>query len=187
MTAITVLGDSVPRGHRTDATAWPRRLADAADGDATVAVRGHVGTSLAALADDPPTAAGDNADRRLVLVHAGHNDAQLSDGDPRVPLARFRAAATSLDRTLAAADGVDRHAFVGLIPLLDVGAVPFADVQPDRALRYDAALSDAVDTHLPVAEPVGAWRERTVDGVHPDGDGHAHLARRVADRLLADG
>ncbi len=187
MTTLSVLGDSVPNGYGADAPAWPRRVPDLIGAsDATVARHGDVGTTLASLADAAPEAVADADGAPLVvLVHAGHNDAQLSGGDPRVTVERFRTAAASLDRALAAADAVDRHAFVGLVPLLDVGAVPLSDAQPDRALRYDAALAGAVDTHLPVAEPVDDWDERTVDGVHPDAAGHEYLARRVADWLDA--
>lgn len=184
MTTLSVLGDSVPNGYGADAAAWPRRVADLLDSDATVSCHGDVGTTLADLSTAAPEVPADHdGDRPTVLVHAGHNDAQLSGGEPRVPVERFRAAAAALDRALAGADAVERHAFVGLVPPLDVGAVRFADDQPDRALRYDAALAEAVDVHLPVAEPVADWRERTVDGVHPDAAGHAYVARRVADWL----
>jgi lysophospholipase L1-like esterase len=78
---------------------------------------------------------------------------------------------------------VDRHAFVGLVPLLRLdapGSVPFGDDQPDRSLSYDALLADRVREHLPVGRPVDDWIARTADGVHPNGTGHAFLAERVA-------
>jgi hypothetical protein len=78
---------------------------------------------------------------------------------------------------------VDRHAFVGLVPLhrLDApGSVPFDGSQPGRSLAYDDALAASVSTHLPVARPVDDWRDRTTDGVHPNEAGHAVVAGRVA-------
>jgi lysophospholipase L1-like esterase len=123
----------------------------------------------------------------VVLVHAGHNDAQLSGGEPRVPIDRLRAAAARLDGTLADHDAVDRHAFVGLVPLLPDRGVPFDDAQPDRSLDYDDALAETVATHLTVARPVGEWDERTADGVHPNEAGHAYVAARVAAWLADDG
>ena len=182
---VLVLGDSVPDGARTDAAGWPRRLPDrVASSGVDVTVRADMSTELAALADG----ASIPDEGAVVLVHAGHNDAQLGGGDPRVPEARFRAAAAELDERLAASAAVARHAFVGLVPLLpleDPEAVPLSDAQPARSLDYDDALATAVETHLPVARPVGAWHDRTADGVHPDDAGHAHVADRVADWLRA--
>jgi len=183
-TTLLVLGDSVPHGNRTEATAWPRRLpslVERVDGD-RVTVRGGTGTTLAALAAeaDQRIESVAESERIVALVHAGHNDAQLSGGDPRVSLEEFRTAAARLDERLAADPAVDRHAFVGLVPLLPGHDVPFADAHPERSLAYDDALEETVDTHLGVARPVTAWADRTADGVHPDGDGHAAVARRVA-------
>jgi len=192
---VLVLGDSVSAGERTDATAWPERLPTLVDGldDARVAVRGDTGTALADLTAEAASHVDELAEERgdefaeeregrpVVLVHAGHNDAQLSGGDPRVTEARFRAAAAEVDATLAFHPAVDRHAFVGLVPLLPDRGVPFADVQPERSLAYDDALAETVETHLPVARPVGDWRDRTADGVHPNEAGHAFVARRVAE------
>ena len=159
-------------------------------------VRGDTGTTLASLADDTEAhldaaleelstlAALSTADPRVVvLVHAGHNDAQLSGGEPRVPETAFRHAATLLDRALADHPAVARHGFVGLVPLLPGHRVPFADAQPARSLTYDDALADSVATHYPVARPVGDWHDRTADGVHPEAAGHAAVARTVAERL----
>jgi lysophospholipase L1-like esterase len=118
-----------------------------------------------------------------VLVHAGHNDAQLSGGDPRVTKGLFRDAAADIDRALASRPAVDRHAFVGLVPLLRVdrpGAVPFGETQPDRSLAYDDILAETVTDHVPVARPVDDWVDRTEDGVHPNETGHAFVAERVA-------
>lgn len=188
MTRLLVLGDSVPNGARTDADGWPRRLPDLVESVTSVRLHGDVGTSLAALSDEAPAVL-DGADGVTVLVHAGHNDAQLSGGEPRVSEARFREAAATLDQTLADHPAVDRRAFVGLVPLLRLDApdsVPFAEVQPERALAYDDLLAEAVDSHVPVARPTAAWRDRTVDGVHPDDAGHAAVAERVA-AWLTDG
>lgn len=159
-------------------------------------VRGDTGTTLASLADDAEAhldaaleelstlAVLSTADPRVVvLVHAGHNDAQLSGGEPRVSETAFRHAATLLDRALADHPAVARHGFVGLVPLLPDHQVPFADAQPARSLTYDDALADSVATHYPVARPVGDWHDRTADGVHPEGAGHAVVARTVAERL----
>ena len=207
--ALVVLGDSVPTGNATDATAWPDRLVEAGEttdetGETTdetggtdhrlagvpVVVRGDTGTTLASLADDAAAhldaalaelAATDP--RVVVLVHTGHNDAQLSGGAPRVPETEFRHAATVLDRALADHPAVARHGFVGLVPLLPDHGVPFADAQPTRSLTYDDALADSVTTHIPVARPVGDWHDQTADGVHPDGTGHAAVARAVGDLL----
>lgn len=184
-TELLVVGDSVPPGEATDAAGWPRRLPSLVDGlDAErVAVTAGMGQTLNDLAvecraavDDAAPAAGD----LVVLVHAGHNDAQLSGGDPRVSVERFRAAAARTDRRLADHPAVDRHAFVGLVPLLPGHGVPFADAQPGRSLDYDDALAETVETHLPVARPVEAWADRTADGVHPAATGHAAIAERVA-------
>lgn len=187
MTRLVVLGDSVPAGERTDGPGWPRRLPrlleELAEDD--VSIHGGMGTSLAELATDaeevlPDAPSGD----LLVVVHAGHNDAQLRGGEPRVDPSRVRAAAATLDGLLSAR--ADRYTFLGLVPLLSLeepGAVPFSDAQPERSLEYDEILAETVGTHLPVAEPVGAWRERTVDGVHPGEAGHAYLAEQVADWL----
>ena len=189
--ALVVLGDSVQAGNYTDATGWPARLADRCEplADAPLSRVGETATTLAELAEtaddhladavaDAPT-----ADSRLcVVVHAGHNDAQLSGDDPRVPEGEFRHAATELDRTLAAHDAVGWHGFLGLVPLVSVpGGVGFDDAQPDRSLVYDDALAAAVGNHRAVARPVEAWRDRTADGVHPNERGHDHLAAVVAD------
>jgi len=198
VSTVLVLGDSVPAGERTDATAWPRRLPDLVEGvaDARIVVRGGMATTLADLAVGATTAVDDvvgeggpetdPAGETVVLVHAGHNDAQLSGGEPRVETERFRAAAARLDRTLADHAAVDRHAFVGLVPLLPDRAVPFADAQPDRSLGYDDALGERVGTHLPVTRPVTDWDARTADGVHPNEAGHAHVAARVAAWLAGE-
>ena len=112
---VLVLGDSVPDGARTDAPGWPRRLSDRiASSRVDVTVRATMSTELAELADG----ASMPDERTVVLVHAGHDDAQLGGGDPRVPEKRFRAAAAELDERLAASAAVARHAFVGLVPLL---------------------------------------------------------------------
>lgn len=185
---LLVLGDSVPLGERTDAEAWPHRLPELVDSfDGRVDVRGSMGVSLASLADGLSDHLADAAtDSLTVLVHAGHNDAQLSGDDPRVTKETFRDAATEIDRTLASRPAVDRHAFVGLVPLLRVdrpGAVPFDEAQPDRSLAYDDILAETVADHVPVAHPVDDWVDRTEDGVHPNEAGHAFVAERVAEWL----
>lgn len=171
--SIRVLGDSVAAGYGTDdSPAWPHRIADAPGESVSVTVRGGVGTTLTDHAADTATA-GDSGEV-TVLVHAGHNDA-------------FRAAAARLDAALSAADRVTSHAFVGLLPLLDVaGGVGFSAAQPQRALAFDDALAAAVDTHLPVARPIDAWRDRTRDGVHPTPTGHQAVASTVADWLAGE-
>ena len=180
---MDVLGDSVPDGARTDAPGWPCRLPDrVGSSGVNVTVRANMSAELSELADG----ASMPDERTIVLVHAGHNDAQLGGGDPRVPEKRFRAAAAELDERLAASAAVTRHAFVGLVPLLpldDPETVPLSDAQPARSLDYDDALAAAVETHLSVAQPVEAWHDRTADGVHPGDAGHAHVADRVADWL----
>ena len=201
---LTGAGDAVAEPH--DAVAEPHDEFDEPGSSLTetdspltglpVVVRGDTGTTLASLADDAEThldvaleelstlAALSTADPRVVvLVHAGHNDAQLSGGEPRVSETEFRHAATLLDRALADHPAVTRHGFVGLVPLLPDHRVPFADGQPARSLTYDDALADSVATHYPVARPVGDWHDRTADGVHPEGAGHAAVARTVAERL----
>ena len=190
--AVLVLGDSVPNGAVTSATAWPRTVADRTGAD--LHIHGSMGTTMVDLADGTAAALrealpgedregtpGGSGRGTVALVHAGHNDAQLSGGDPRVTEAAFRAAARTVDERLADAAAVDRHAFVGLVPLLSLasGGVGFSEAQPDRALAYDRTLGDTVATHLSVAEPVEAWQDRTVDGVHPSEAGHATLADRV--------
>ena len=197
--AVLVLGDSVPNGAVTSARAWPRKVADRTGAD--LHVHGSMGTTMVDLADETAAALrealpgedregtpGGSGRGTVALVHAGHNDAQLSGGDPRVTEAAFRAAARTVEERLADAAAVDRHAFLGLVPLLSLasGGVGFSDAQPDRALAYDRTLGDAVATHLPVAEPVETWRDRTVDGVHPSEAGHAALAERVTAWLEDD-
>lgn len=158
-----VLGDSVPHGERTSATGWPHRV----DGVSTVAVHGGRGVSLASLASDVTsgelaiaTKNGRESDH-VGVVHAGHNDAQLSGGEPRVTEPEFVEAAR-LDAFLDSHQGVDRHAFVGLVPLLRLDrpeSVPFDESQSARSLAYDEALAEvaeAVDTHLTEARPVEA-------------------------------
>jgi lysophospholipase L1-like esterase len=144
-----------------------------------------MGITVPDLADEAAAAiaAIEDADELVVLVHAGHNDAQSSGDEPRVPEVEFVAAATGLDGLLSEHRQISRHAFVGLVPLLsleDPGSVPFSDDQPGRSLQYDRALSGAVETHLELARPVADWRDRTTDGVHPNGAGHAAIADRVA-------
>lgn len=186
MVRLLVVGDSVPLGERSDTEAWPERLPALVESLAAddVTVRAEMGAALASLADHEFTVDGPT----VVLVHAGHNDAQLSGGDPRVTAATFREVAADLDRRLGDAPDVTRHAFVGLVPLLPLDredAVPFSAEQPDRSLRYDDLLAERVATHLPVARPVDDWHDRTADGVHPNGAGHAFLADRVAQWLQA--
>jgi len=187
---LVVVGDSVPLGRRCGALPWPHRLVPLlpGPGDRRLSLHARAGVALADLDDTlaDAVARAATADRLTVLVHAGHNDAQLRDGTPRVEKPAFGRAARDLDRTLAAAPAVDRHAFVGPVPLLrldEPGSVPFDGAQPDRSLAYDELLADAVATHVPVARPVSAWRERTVDGVHPNAEGHRRIAERVAAAL----
>ncbi|MFC7136985.1 hypothetical protein ACFQRB_11955 [Halobaculum litoreum] len=162
------------------------------DRDEPVSVHARTGVALADLAATVADAVARTASEPslTVLVHAGHNDAQLREGAPRVDPAAFRDAAGALDRRLDAHPAVDRHLFVGLVPLLPSdrpGAVPFADAQPARSLAYDDLLAWTVAEHVPLARPVSAWRDRTVDGVHPTGDGHGYVADRVAAALHGDG
>lgn len=183
-TTILVLGDSVPAGETTAATPWPRRLPSIVDGleDARVEMRGGMGTTLADLAHEVEQeieSVSSGGDRTVVFVHAGHNDVQLRGEEPRVREERFRAAAARADSALSDHPSVDRHAFVGLVPLLPGYDVSFADAQPERSLAYDDALAETVDDHLPVARPVDAWHDRTADGVHPDREGHTAIAERV--------
>lgn len=190
MTTLYVLGDSVPHGERTSDTGWPDRLG----GVRAVERHGGMGVSLTSLSER--ATAGDltlhgsvaedegreTETETVVLVHAGHNDAQLSGGEPRVPETTFRDAAADLDAFLDADARVDRHAFVGLVPLLRLdrpGSIPFDESQPDRSLAYDDALAAVVATHLPVARPVDEWLGWTEDGVHPNDAGHAFIAERV--------
>jgi len=179
--SLLVLGDSVPLGRATEAQAWPERLPDRVDAldAAAVETRASTARTQASLAD-----ALGGVDAGVVLVHAGHNDAQVSGGDPRVSREAFRRAAADLDAALSTA--ADRHAFVGLVPLVDVGAVPFADAQPERSLAYDEALAEAVAAHVPLPRPPERWRGLTADGVHPAGAGHAAVADRVAAWLDGD-
>jgi lysophospholipase L1-like esterase len=208
---LFVVGDSVPHGYGTDAPAWPKRLPESVDSLAPddVTVDAATGRSLAdcaarlagrdlfagehggdAEASGDGTSDGPDDHDRVVLVHAGHNDAQLSDGEPRVPEVEFVETATRLDADLAARADVDRHAFIGLLPLLRLdrpGSVPFGDEQPDRGRAYDRALAEAVATHLPVVSDEGGregslddWARWTTDGVHSDDGGHAFVASVVA-------
>lgn len=178
-----VFGDSVPTGERTTAAPWPERVAT----NGTVNYHGEMGTTLTDLvATADATVDAHGGDDLTVLVHAGHNDAQLRHGDPRVPLDRFREAAAALDETLADHPGVAVHGFVGLVPLLGLDrpdSVSFSDEQPARSLAYDDALAETVADHVTVARPVDEWRARTVDGVHPDDDGHAFVAQLVREWL----
>ncbi|WP_246985197.1 hypothetical protein [Halorientalis marina] len=182
---VLVLGDSVPAGERTDATRWPDRLPGLVSALPAGAVRVHggMGTALVDLVDEVEATLAGADGGTVVLVHAGHNDAQVSGEEPRVKEAAFREEAAALDGALAAQPGVARHAFVGLVPLLPLderGSVPFGDEQPARSLRYDDLLAAAVETHLSVARPVAAWHDRTADGVHSNGAGHAAVAERAA-------
>jgi lysophospholipase L1-like esterase len=139
-------------------------------------------TTLAGLADEPADHVNDTGAPTTVFVHAGHNDAQLSDDAARVSPERFRDASATLDRWLTDEPSVDNHAFVGLVPLLDLDepeSVPFADAQPGRSRRYDNRLADAVSTHVGVVASPPDWEARTVDGVHPNGAGHSAIADRV--------
>jgi lysophospholipase L1-like esterase len=195
---LWVLGDSVPHGERTSAAAWPDRL----DGVTAVERSAETGVSLASLServvngDDSLDGGGRDrgererrVDETVVLVHAGHNDAQLSGGEPRVSKTAFRDAAADLDAFLASHERVDRHAFVGLVPLLRLDGgrgVPFDERQPERSLAYDDALADAVETHLAVARPVDEWFGRTADGVHPNDAGHAYVAEPVTAWLTGE-
>ena len=183
-----VLGDSVPTGGGTATTPWPGRVATQTG--ATVSSHGQMGSTVPELAAAAPDVVDKHdGDELVVLVHAGHNDAQRSRGDPRVTLDRFRAAAASLDETLADHPAVAVHGFVGLVPLLDIDdadGVPFSDDQPDRSLAYDDALADTVTDHVTIARPVEAWRSRTADGVHPTDEGHAFVAERVRAWLDSD-
>jgi len=191
MTAVVVLGDSVPFGHGTDAPAWPARLSDYAGLDGAVHRYGGMGTALATL-PDRATVLDEHARQGtdlVVLVHAGHNDVQLSGGEPRVPEDAFRAAAATLDRTLADHPAVTRHAFVGIVPLVPLdrpGAVPLSDAQPERSLSYSDVLAETVTDAVPVERDPDRWREWTVDGVHPAGEGHDAIARSVAAWLTGE-
>lgn len=206
---LHVVGDSVPAGYGLDdptGTAWPARLSEyvAALAPGRVTVDASTGRTLGdcaerltadALAGQFESADDDDC---VVLVHAGHNDAQLSGGEPRVPEADFRETATALDARLAESGVVDRHAFVGMVPLLPLdrpGTIPVGDEHPARALAYDDLLAETVDTHLRVVSDgeAGAngtpstlddWREWTADGVHPGPVGHEFLAREVARWLV---
>jgi lysophospholipase L1-like esterase len=227
---LHVVGDSVPAGYGLDNpgdTAWPARLVEfvpeltAAD----LTVDASTGRTLRECADrltadalaEQFDSGDDGADtgadaagtgRRVVLVHAGHNDAQLSGGEPRVSEADFRETAAELDARLADSDRVDRHAVVGMVPLLPLdrpGTIPVGDEHPARALAYDDLLAETVGAHLRVVSDDEAdagrgdrpgdgtgsltstladWREWTADGVHPGPAGHEFLARTVAEWLV---
>lgn len=191
MTEVVVLGDSVPFGHGTDAPAWPARLPDDAGLDGTVHRYGGMGTALATLTDRASVLdehAREGTDL-VTLVHAGHNDVQLSGEEPRVPEAAFRAAAATLDRTLADHPAVTRHAFVGIVPLVPLdrpGAIPLSDAQPERSLAYDDALAETVADAIQIERDPDRWREWTADGVHPAGEGHDAIARAVTAWLRAE-
>lgn len=106
----------------------------------------------------------------VALVQAGHDDAQLSGGAPRVPLSAFAEAATRLDERLTDADGLLVGAVVGLVPLLPDHSVPFSGDQPGRGLEYDRALADVVTNHIRVVGDSGPtelddWPRLTADGV----------------------
>ena len=218
---LHVVGDSVPAGYGLDGpsdAAWPARLPEhvAALTPERVTVDASTGRTLRDCADrltadtlaeqfdssdDGAGSGGDAAETgdHVVLVHAGHNDAQLSGGEPRVSETEFNETATELDARLADSDRVARHAFVGMVPLLPLdrpGTIPVGDEHPARALAYDDLLAETVGTHLRVvlggeADADGApstlddWREWTADGVHPGPAGHDFLAREVA-RWLGD-
>ena len=104
--AVLVLGDSVPGGAVTSATAWPRRVAGRAG--AALHTRGSMGTTMVDLADGTAAALrealpgedregtpGGSGGGAVALVHAGHNDAQLRSGDPRVTEAAWASATHS--------------------------------------------------------------------------------------------
>lgn len=212
---LHVVGDSVPAGYGLNdpsGSAWPARLPDRVPtlGSGAVTVDASTGRTLRDCADrlmgdalaeqfgigEGGVETGGDADdeTHVVLVHAGHNDAQLSGGQPRVSEAEFRETAIELDARLADSAVVDRHAVVGMVPLLPLdrpGTVPFGDEQPTRGLGYDDLLAGAVDTHLRVVSDADTatrsapstladWREWTTDGVHPGPAGHDFLARHVA-------
>ena len=185
---LLVAGDSVPEGARTDGAAWPARLGDRF---ASVAVTASMGWELAETGDQA-LAALDASESDVpsgvhgttVSVQAGHNDCQLSNGEPRVPLDAFAATAREIDARLADDERVARHAFVGLLPMGLREGVSFAGDQPARSERYDDRLAAAVETHLSIRDAAD-WARATVDGVHPTDDGHAAIADRV--RAWLDG
>jgi lysophospholipase L1-like esterase len=206
---LHVAGDSVPAGYGLDDStdaAWPARLPEYVPELAPADVTTDVGTGRT-LRDCADRLTADrladlfaderDSEERVVLAHAGHNDAQLSGGEPRVTETEFRETATELDARLADSDWIDRHAFVGMVPLLPLdrpGTIPFGDEQPARGLAYDDLLAGVVGVHLRVVsagddasgrEPptLDDWREWTSDGVHPGPAGHDFLARRVVEWL----
>jgi lysophospholipase L1-like esterase len=207
---VLVLGDSVPAGHATDAAPWPRRLPDHVDalsaGDVTVDA--EMGRSLVDCAGRATAAVEADADALAVLVHAGHNDAQLGTDGPRTIEEAFAGAARAVDGRLRRDGRVDAAAFVGLVPAIpDVGVPLDGSAQPARSLAYDRLLAGAVDEHRPVVAPgadgpvpggeksvaegegsaptVEEWHDLTADGVHPSAAGHERVATRVAAWLRA--
>lgn len=189
---LLVAGDSVADGARCEAPAWPARVGDRHD----LAVRVEASMSwelatagdhaLAAIDESDAADGSDAADESnapdesvTLLVQAGHNDCQLSGGEPRVSLDAFAATASELDERLAAHDRVARHAFVGLVPMGLREGVPFGGAQPARSHEYDDRLAATVSTHLSIREATD-WADATVDGVHPNDRGHAVIADRVS-------
>jgi lysophospholipase L1-like esterase len=187
---LHVVGDSLSAGYGLDdptGSAWPARLPEHASGLARedVTVDASTGRTLRDCADRLGTDAlaerfesgdADAAADRVVLVQAGHNDAQLSGGDPRVTETDFRETAAALDARLAGAAAIDRHAFLGMVPLLPLdrpGTIPFGDEQPDRGLAYDDLLAGTVGVHLRVvAGDADATGGDGVDTDATDADRH---------------
>lgn len=124
------------------------------------------------------SASGERSPSVTVLVQAGHNDCQLSGGEPRVSLDRFGETASEVDERLAAHDAVSRHAFVGLVPMGLSAGVSFGGDQPARSRRYDERLAARVASHVSVADAT-EWAAATVDGVHPNAVGHGAIADLV--------
>lgn len=184
---LIVVGDSVPAGRNCSEPPWPARLTDhvAALEPTDVTVDASTARTLANCVEPLDSALARSDAPTVALVQAGHNDAQLSGGSPRVSKSEFARTAARIDDQLTATDRLHVGAVVGLIPLLPGYSVPFSDDQPERGLEYDRALAEGVRTHLPVIgddgpTTLGDWSGLTADGVHPTAAGHERIANAVA-------
>jgi lysophospholipase L1-like esterase len=183
---IAALGDSYTGGSAMDSgppAEWPALLSR--DFPWTVTPYALGGTGFVTQHGEPDTVFAGRVDSIIsarpdvVIIAGGHNDAGQ-------PPERVRSAALNVVTRLRAGLPVATLVIIGVF---------WPGEAPPNVIAVDDCLQQvAQDTGSPFADPLReGWLsgpdQRLIgsDGVHPTDEGHAVLARRIADALVAAG
>lgn len=173
---VLVVGDSISAGFGVDAgQAWPALLAGHSGWKV---VNGGVNGDLSADALERLPALLEQHAPRLVVLEIGGND--LLRG---VPEGRIR---SNLERMIAAAQAAGAQVVLLAVPRPSLMGAALSALRPADFYRAVAADQGV----LLVEDALSAILSRPdfrLDPLHPNGAGHAALAREVADALRESG